>query len=189
MADVTPRPCKECGEHMTTPREMIRHAVACGGWGGEARVESLCSDIFSLLDRVLPQYAEWLEDVSEDEVLEAIEKHRTYSAPNYYQQRNFPDISSGVVLFRDSDDVNAELQPERGFRCPMCRGVSKHQTECDSGVMIDEDGARRPGNWKAFGLFGTMGKGLRVAVAETFLEHPVVYEIFMPIALEEKLEA
>lgn len=184
MSDTTPRSCGECGEHMATPREMIRHEVSCGSWGDVKRVENLCSNIFSLLDRVIPQYAEFLE-VGEDEVLEAIERRRGYAAPNYYQEANFPDLGD-VLLIRESDDVKAELQPEKGFRCPSCNGVSKDPKVCDTGIEIGEGKDKRVCDWKSYGLFRTMGKGVRVIVAEDFLESPVVHEIFMPVALEKE---
>jgi hypothetical protein len=57
--------------------------------------------------------------------------------------------------------------------------VSRREDRCTSGF----DGDGKPCDWKAYGLFGTLGKGLRVMLVEGWLDNPRVHEIFMPVAL------
>lgn len=148
------------------------------GETGERRAESM----EKLLTRVLPEYAAAL-DLSQDEVLAALERNRSYSAINYYQDAKLPPISE-IPVHATLADFKA-LIPSRKFRCPSCHGISTDPYECDSGVIRDSS----PCNWKAYGLFGTLGRGYRCVVKETFLEHPVVHEVFMPVEFEPALSA
>ncbi|WP_162804636.1 hypothetical protein [Tritonibacter mobilis] len=141
---------------------------------GERRADRL----EAVLRRVLPEYANAL-DLSQDAVLAALEGRRDYSAINFYQDARLPSLRD-VHVHETMAEFKA-LIPSGTFRCPACEGVSTDPYECNSGV--ERDGSVC--NWKAFGLFGTLGKGYRTLVKETFLDHPTVHEIFMPIDLEE----
>lgn len=148
------------------------------GWKRQGEPTRIEKDAF--LDGVLAQYSKAF-GMTEDAVFRAIEDRRTYSAVNYYQQSSFPDIT-GLVTYRTTEAMMTALQPERGFRCPSCNAISKDHQSCDSGSEM------APGkvcDWKSFGLFGTLGKGLRVVVVEQFLQNGVIHDIFMPIALED----
>lgn len=150
---------------------------SCAGPVGEKRGNA----IERVLSRVLPEYAKAL-DLTQDEVLEALERKRNYNAPNYYQDANLPPLND-VVVYDTKVAFKARI-PSGTFRCPSCRGVSRDPYRCDSGVVREGQVC----DWAAGGLFGTLGKGYRVVVKETFLDHPQIHEIFMPIDLEPSSE-
>ncbi|WP_407330571.1 hypothetical protein [Enterovibrio sp. 27052020O] len=142
-------------------------------WSGETG-EQRAVDAEAFILGFLPSYAGLL-GISQQQVLDAIEAKRTYSAVNYYQQSNFPSLD-GVKIF-DTKQAFAEAAPSKQFRCPSCGGVSSDPYECDASKDCD---------WKSYGLFGTLGKGVRIVVKDTFLEHPRVHEIFMPLEFEQQ---
>jgi len=116
------------------------------------------------------------------EALIALEKKRSYSAGNYYQEANFPDLKGGVMLFNSILEFKNRF-PSKQFRCPMCKGVSTNPKTCNTNLPMSDG---KTCDWKSWGLFGTVGKGLRFIVKEEFLKDGCVYEIFMPIELEVK---
>lgn len=154
------------------------------GWGD--RVPGFTQKIVEICNH----YAEFfkLDPVA---VFQALEKKRDYSYPNYYQDANFPKLD-GVTVYENMEAMKEAINPSLGFRCPRCNGISKDPYTCDSGVEIDYGTKKKPKlgpcDWKSYGLFGTLGKGLRFTVREGFLEHPTVDSIFYPIALESKNE-
>ena len=97
---------------------------------------------------------------------------------NYYQNCNQPKIKGKNFIVVETVDDAQNLR-KKGFRCPACNGISTNSVKCNSGKKL--------GNiicdWKAYGLFGTMGKGLNVFIKETVIG----YHIFMPIIYEEQL--
>ncbi len=113
------------------------------------------------------------------EVFEALERQRTYSYPNYYQEANFPNLDK-VMIFENVEEMNKIISPSKGFKCPACGGVSKSHTVCDSGVEKDGNVC----DWKSYGLFRTLGKGLSILIKDKWLQDAKVYEIFYPISLE-----
>lgn len=118
------------------------------------------------------------------DVLKLMEKKRSYNACNYYQEHTFPALGE-VRVFDQISDLMKSLV-ERRFRCPHCKQESTDPYECNSGHKM-QDG--KPCNWKSYGLFRTMGKGVRIAVKSTFNERGIVIdEIFMPIAWENQTE-
>jgi hypothetical protein len=117
-------------------------------------------------------------------ILTSMEAARRVTAPNHYQEANYPNLD-GVIVFDNAKEYH-ECFPSRRFLCPACEGISTDATVCDSGV-VDKHGD--PCDWKAFGLFGTMGKGFRFVLKDTFLEKAVVYEIFKPIEMDKKAVA
>ena len=62
----------------------------------------------------------------------------------------------------------------------MPKTTSKDPTTCNSGVVTKG----KTCDWKAWGLFRTMGHGVRLTVLDGFLDNPVVYKIFTPLELE-----
>jgi hypothetical protein len=131
-------------------------------------------EIQAVLDRVLPEYSAAL-GIAPEAVLAAIEAKRNVTAPNYYQDANFPRLD-GVRVF-DTPEAFAAAFPSRKYTCPACAGISTDPYECNAGTVRDGKAC----DWKAYGLFGTMGKGMRAIVKSTFLESPRVHEIFMPV--------
>lgn len=142
----------------------------CPGALGARRV----AEVQALLDRVLPEYAAAL-GLTMDEVLAAMEKGRTMSAPSYYQDATFPKLDGVRVL--ESPEAFKVAFPSGRFICPACDGHSTDPYECTTGLVRNG----KPCDWKAYGLFGTAGKGMRVLVKSTFKDSPRVHEIFMPL--------
>lgn len=130
-----------------------------------------CDKFRWIMDRV-KHYSEQL-GIPESDILDSWEKDRDYWYMNYYQDSRQPLITSvgNVRIFNTREEFQTSLQ-EKGFRCPRCNHVSMKHNECDS----DEC------DWKAYGLLGTLGKGVTVIIKET-LE---MTEIFMPVAWAEK---
>lgn len=114
-------------------------------------------------------------------VLDQWESKRRYWYMNYYQDANQPQIdAANVRVFGTVEDVKSSIG-EPKFRCPACGGVSTNPYTCDSGKKIErERGKTEICNWKVYGLFRDLGKGVYVFVkAELSGEL-----IFMPIAWE-----
>lgn len=151
--------------------EMLKQKARDGWKGsvGEDRAEVL----EAFLRLILPEYATAL-DLTQEQVLAAIEERRDYSAINYYQASTFPRLDGGVRIFETQNEL-MKLIPSRKFRCPSCGGLSTDPYTCDVSDNCD---------WKSYGLFKTMGKGLRFTFKATFLENPKIDEIFMPVELE-----
>lgn len=122
------------------------------------------------------------------DILDAWEARRDYWYMNYYQDANQPEIQSDKVrVFETVDELRAAIG-NSGFRCPHCKGLTTNPYECNSGVklklkLMNGSGKPEPCNWKGYGLFGHMGKGICVFVkSELAANH-----IFMPIAWEESV--
>lgn len=113
------------------------------------------------------------------EIFEAWEKRRSYWFMNFYQDANQPLIDEKVRVF---DDSEAFLQSigDKGFRCPACGAVSKNPYQCDAGTVTDG----KVCDWKAYGLFGTMGKGSHAVLRRGPEGNLVQAGIFKPIAWE-----
>lgn len=164
----------------TIEETLAKLDAAClAGWPGPIGMER-GRKVRALLARVLPEYAAAL-GLPQADVLEAIESSRDYSAENFYQEANFPKLADVTVFDTPADFLAA--YPSRLYVCPACKGHSSDPYECNSGLR------RAHGetcNWKSYGFFGTMGKGMRVLVRSTFLKSPRVHEIFMPIEAAEQ---
>lgn len=137
-----------------------------------------------IIDRV-NQYAE-ATGVDPVEILTAWEKRRTYWYMNYYQECKQPKIDGGKVRVFDTKEDLFQSVGDLGFRCPNCHGVTPNPYECESGVMVKLINAKRDKrercNWKVYGLFGSLGKGINIFIKDgCHLE-----SIFMPIAWEPK---
>lgn len=113
------------------------------------------------------------------DILDAWEKDRNYWYMNYYQESNQPTIKSAHVrVFETVDELKISISRPQ-FRCPWCCGVSTDAYTCDSGIKRDG----KVCDWKAYGLFGTLGKGVFVYVKERLQGQ----SIFMPVAWEQPL--
>lgn len=107
-------------------------------------------------------------------ILDAWEKDRDYWYMNYYQDANQPSIASDKVrVFETVADLFSAIG-NSGFRCPNCEAVSKSPYECNSGVKTHG----KVCDWKVYGLFGHMGKGVSVFVKEKLR----IESLFMPVA-------
>lgn len=111
------------------------------------------------------------------DILDAWEGIRDYWYMNFYQDCNQPKLDGEQVrVFETMEDLLDSIG-QGGYRCPRCEGVSKNAYECDSGLEM------APGevcNWKSYGLFGTLGKGVSIFVKSELRGNSA----FMPIAWE-----
>ena len=100
----------------------------------------------------------------------------TYWYANYFQEANQPlIIGDDIFMFANKEEAKESFKG-LGFRCPLCGEVSNSQNECDSGKIVNN----KPCDWKSYGLFGTLGKGVTIILKDTIS----IIEIFKPIAYE-----
>lgn len=104
-------------------------------------------------------------------ILDQWEKDRDYWYMNYYQECNQPQITTERCRVFETTDELLESIGKSGFRCPACNEVSRSPYECDVA----------PCDWKVYGLFGHMGKGISVFCKDQLRGNA----IFMPIAWED----
>lgn len=114
-------------------------------------------------------------------ILARWEEGRNYWYMNYYQDCNQPEIKGDKVrVFESIEDLRKEIG-EQKFRCPACEGVSTSPYECNSGLKITTGKNKgKHCDWKAFGLFGTLGKGVFVYCKSELSGS----NIFMPVSWE-----
>jgi len=122
--------------------------------------------------------------VSACDILTMWENARTYWYMNYYQYSNQPLLTESVRVFETVEELYESIG-DKGFRCPYCNGVSKNPYECNSGIKLpllnSKTEEKQICNWKVYGLFGSLDKGVYIFVkSELKVEH-----IFKPIAWEE----
>lgn len=111
-------------------------------------------------------------------ILDVWEQRRSYWYMNYYQDCNFPMIGPGVRIFETSNALEDSIGVA-GFRCPACGGISKNAYECNAGGYL---GPGKVCDWKVYGLFKDLGKGVFIFVKEKMYGQ----KIFMPVAWETK---
>ncbi|HBL0097701.1 TPA: hypothetical protein LOM28_000518 [Escherichia coli] len=137
----------------------------------------------NFIDHMLEQYSEKLA-LPQSEIIQALESIRSYSAPNFYQEANLPDLD-GVIIYETLVDFRNAI-PSKKFRCPSCGGVSSSPYDCDSIKVCKEHPDGVICGWKSYGLFRTINKGARILILSEFLSKPIVHEIFMPLDIEEE---
>jgi hypothetical protein len=156
----------------------------------ESRGRKHFHDYRAKLAWVLDRAAHYAEKTGLDaaDILDAWEKGRTYWYMNYYQDAEQPLIEGdGVRLFETKDDLKAALGDAPRFRCPACNGASKNPYECDSGIVGKTltGGKNKPCDWKVYGLFSDLGKGVYIFVKSEMCGQ----RIFNPVAWELIKEA
>jgi len=121
-------------------------------------------------------YAE-ITGLEASDILDSWEKKRDYWYMNYYQDCNQPKLSSdkGRVFETQEDLLLSIGKPE--FRCPMCGGISSSPYECNSGKEMEKG---KVCDWKVYGLFKDLGKGVFVFAKDKMIGQT----IFKPIAWE-----
>ena len=129
------------------------------------------------IEQMIKEYAEFFK-MSEDEVVEIMEKNRDYSWPNYYQKFNFPDTSEFkdlVGIYKTFDEFHAYAEEHyKGFMCPACKTIGSHPQECTH--LINKDGKC---DWCSYGLFRSSH---RVIILENNFK---AIPIFEPIIKEK----
>ena len=144
------------------------------GCPGSKCSHEYCDKFKWIIDRV-NHYSKILQ-IDPSIILDNWEQDRDYWYMNYYQDCNQPTFEGdNVRIFETVDDFN-KSGIENGFGCPYCKGISKHPSVCDSGLEVNG----KICDWKAFGLFGTLGKGTFVFIKERAEGHT----IFTPVAWE-----
>jgi hypothetical protein len=112
-----------------------------------------------------------------NEILDSWEEDRNYWYMNYYQDYNQPFIEVDKVrVFETLEDFKQSLGG-KGFICPACNEVSTDPYECNSGKEVNG----KKCNWKVYGLFKDLGKGIYVYVKELKKGQTIFY----PVAWKE----
>ena len=124
-----------------------------------------------------------------EEILNAWEDKRNYWYMNYYQDGNQPLLDgTNVKVYENIEEAKAKIGKE--FRCPACGGISTDPYECNSGQLIQviKNNTKKKKmitcNWKVYGLFQDLGKGIYIFVKDKAIGQ----RIFMPIAYEKQSE-
>lgn len=84
------------------------------------------------IETMIRDYAEKF-NMSTDEVTEIMERERTYSWPNYYQEANFPSLDSDCIIgiYETMDDFHEKgMAAWKGFKCPKCGDITPYPQEC-----------------------------------------------------------
>lgn len=155
--------------------EMLKEK-ARQSWSGETG-EKRARDLENYLRNKLEEYSNAL-NISQEEILEAWEKDRTYSAINYYQEANQPSINADKVKVFDTVEDLLKAIGDKQFRCPSCNGITTNPYECNSGEEMSKG---KTCDWKVYGLFGALGKGTYVYIKDKLKGET----IFTPISWEE----
>jgi hypothetical protein len=135
---------------------------------------SFCDKFAWVMNRAL-HYSGFL-NIPVEEILDRWEQDRNYWYMNYYQDCSQPLLTGQRIRVFDTVEDFKASGIDKGFRCPACDGISTHPTVCNSGLQING----RTCDWKAYGLFGTLGKGTYVFVKSRVEGHT----IFTPVAWE-----
>ena len=115
------------------------------------------------------------------EIIDIWVSKKSYWYINYFQEANQPLITVEDVYLFENIEAAKESFKELGFRCPRCGGISKSPTECDTNIVVD----KKTCDWKSYGLFGTLGKGVTIIFKDTIS----IANIFKPVAYEKEGES
>lgn len=165
---------KDCEAYKTLAQQVKKDEDAGNG--------DRCSQKLAWIVERAEHYAE-KTGLTPEAVLSAWESRRTYWYMNYYQDANQPLIESESVRVFETPLELMDSIGKEGFRCPHCNGISKSPYACDSGLKVKLMSEGAPVgicNWKVYGLFGHMGKGVYVFVKSELQGEA----IFNPIAWE-----
>ena len=149
------------------------------GWVGKTGEERVLSVLKIISERV-PQYAK-VAGKTELEFLTLYAKSRRCNYTNWFQSSYLPDLSD-VIVFDTVEDFKNKF-PSGKYTCPRCGGETTDYQQCNSGKVIDKKG--KVCDWKVYGLFGDMGKGIRVIIKNRIEDFPKPISMFKPIELCE----
>lgn len=113
---------------------------------------------------------------SEYEILKAIESKRTYSAANYYQLSKFPILDEKVKIFKTTSELLEETKNSK-FICPACNKEQSNPYNCSD----------KNCDWKSFGFLGTLDRGFRFTIKDSFLDTPMIDDCFLPVAFVDTI--
>lgn len=124
-------------------------------------------DKFKWVNERAAEYAEAF-GVEREAIIKKWEEDRGYWYMNYYQDAKQPKVPT-LIVFDTVEKMRSSIaKPE--YRCPKCAGVSKDPYECSCDDC----------DWKSYGLFGTLGKGVHIGLKDTL----DILHIFKPVAWE-----
>lgn len=157
--------------------ELLEGFRSDKGWNTENRDGSHRFDKeIEWIGQMINEYAEYFK-MPVDEVVEIMEKKRTYSWSNYYKKANFPDVSSFgelVGVYKTFEEFQEYAERHwKGFKCPSCGNIGGHAQECVH--RIEKDGKC---DWCSYGFFQS---GTRVIILENGFE---TIPIFEPVPLD-----
>jgi len=147
------------------------------GWPGKTGEERVIGCIKFISERI-PQYSNIIGK-SDLEFLTTYAKARRVNYTNWFNDSYLPDLSNVIIL--DTIQSFRDKFPSGKYICPCCDGETTDYQECNSGIEVDG----RKCNWKVYGLFGDLGKGVRVIIKDKMDEFPRPVAMFKPIELAE----
>ena len=160
------RACKNysegCAEKM---RQYEKTGVLC-----EHKCE-YCDKFKWVIDRA-KHYAE-KTGLSVKEILGGWEEDRDYWFLNYYKEYNQPEIKGTTRVVESVEAFKKEVW-DKGFRCPVCGGISTDPEECNAGLPMKSG---KKCNWKSYGLVSS-------GISVYFKKEKRNIRIFMPVAWE-----
>lgn len=179
-------------EQLNTPfmQSEIMSKIMCevyNGWPEPTGIQRVKDVVHFLFNRI-PQYAK-IMNKSELDTLTLLAKSRNCNYINYFQNANIPDLSD-VMVFKSLDEFKQRF-PSGISVCPCCEGFSTDYEECNSGVKLKDyskskknkaDGGKVC-DWKIYGLFGDLGKGIKILILDKIEDFPRPARIFKPIEL------
>ena len=168
--------------------EKLKKAVNedCQKYGGTLHEEGCIKCGAKCFNEYCDKYKQVIDDAKEmgeivgqkpEDLIDAWESHRNYGYLNYYPQ-GITKATKRYKVFDTVDDLWKSVGTS-GFRCPRCGGVSTDPYKCNSGKKMNK---KEVCNWKVYGLFGDLGKGIYVYVKDMFAGE----QIFMPLAWEDE---
>lgn len=125
-------------------------------------------------------YADYL-GVPHEHILNRMEEMRINCerignwSPNFYQRCHWPKLTN-IPMYDTKEDF-FKVFPSKLYICPACGGESNDPYKCDTGLEIN------PGkicDWKAYGLFGCLGKSYTFIIKEEFRKDLLIRTIFRP---------
>lgn len=179
-----PIKCREAAERLLS--ENIRNSEifasivleVYNGWRGDVGEERVI-DVIKLIAHRIPKYAKVL-GMPELEYLTLYAKARKCNYVNWFQDSYLPDIDEKVLVF-ENEEAYLERFPSRKFVCCCCGGITTDYQECNSGKEMAKG---KICDWKVYGLFGDLGKGIRVLFKSRIQDIPKPVVMFRPVELE-----
>ncbi|HFU2857273.1 TPA: hypothetical protein ACGQ50_000813 [Enterobacter cloacae] len=157
-------------------RAIVSKAEAT--WKGESGIARGVA-VETLLRGRLPEYAEFFGE-SQATVLEWWESHRRVNVVNHYQESNIPRLAD-ILTFKTKAEF-AAINPSKKYICPACDAQTDNPYECEAGTL-KADGNKC--DWKSYGFFKTLGKGVDILIAELGKDAPLPIHIFKPVGLTD----
>lgn len=151
-----------------------------GGWGGKEGEKRVLEVLIFISERI-PQYAKVVGKTDLDFlILYANARRVNYN--NWFSDTYLPDLDT-VFVFDTIDDFKTKF-PSGKYICPSCEGESTDFQTCNSGLR----NTGQKCNWRSYGLFGTLGKGIKIYIKDMVTDFPKPIEIFMPIELYKQAQ-